>query len=96
MVVVLTSNLVGPRTFSETKKKSVFFFFSSTFAPATHSTLVPYCFLSLSLPLLPLEGYPRTHLPSLWGETLETSSMDLVPHPAKRLTLMPYRSNRVK
>ena len=67
-LLYLSLNLVGPvcLSFSLQKKFAHCFFCYVYLDPATMFNLVSFC-LSLSLPSppLPLEGYPRSHLPSL-------------------------------
>ena len=78
-------------------KKNLF-----SFSLALPSPLIPilssylFAFLISTPTPATLEGYPRTHLPSRWGESLESSSLDLAPHPAMRCTLMPYWSSLVR
>ena len=84
-LLYLSSNLVGPRIFIFQKKILSFAFpylyLDPRYPLRLHTFLL---FLPLPLPPLPLEGYPHTHLPTLWGESLEPSSLDLVPHSAMR------------
>ena len=72
--------------FFKLKKFLSFFFFPYLYLGTCHPHHHRIFLLSLSLPRapLPMEGYPRTHLPTLWGESLKPSSQDLVPHPAMR------------
>ena len=80
------------------KNKKNLFSFSLALPSPLLPILLSYLFaflISTSTPatLGRLSSYT---LPSLWGESLEPLSLDLVPHPATRSTLMPYRSSRVR
>ena len=95
MVAILPSNLVRPRIFSKQKKT---FSFSLVLPSSLLPIQVSYLFAFLISTSTPTTlGRLSLYTPSaLLDESLEPSSLDLVPHLATRFTLTPYRSNRVK